>query len=203
MHILKVVVCFITHSCFGTLITSLWNSHPACNYYVDCKDRRWNLCKTLKNIVRLFSPSIPTLIRKFYLFLNCFIKCITSSLIYLKFCHLFKSSLEIIFWLQMKKKIYVIKLTYCRERAWVSTRDVKQQNMEVPSENYPYYLSILQGDRNYGNQSHCVMLSYMDILQKMQPLLYSLTWKHSLCYSTGNGPFSHSLHWGIWFFIHL
>lgn len=43
----------------------------------------------------------------------------------------------------MKKKIYVKNLTYYRERAWVSTKDVKQENMEVPSENYPYYLSIL------------------------------------------------------------
>lgn len=75
--------------------------------------------------------------------------------------------------------------------------------MEAPSENYPYYLSILYWDHNYENQSHCVMLSYMDALQKMQPLLESLTLKHNLYYSTDNGPLSHSLDWDIWFLIHL
>lgn len=67
-------------------------------------------------------------------------------------------------------------------RAWVSKRDMKQKNMEVPSENSLYYLCILYWDHSCENQSHCVMLIYMDVLQNMQILPESLTLKHNPCF---------------------
>ena len=76
----------------------------------------------------------------------------------------------------------------------VSKRVLRQEKVEVPPENYLYYLSALCWDHKYGNQSHCEMLSYMAASQKIQPLLETLILKYSFCYSTANMPLLYSLH---------
>lgn len=48
----------------------------------------------------------------------------------------------------------------------MSKRVLKQEKVEVPSENYLYYLSALCWDHKYGNQSHCEMLQLHGCIAK-------------------------------------
>lgn len=48
VHVLKIVFYFLTHSCFGSLITLFWNSHSACNYLCRVKRQKRKSVQSLK-----------------------------------------------------------------------------------------------------------------------------------------------------------